>query len=290
MVTLIIGVLLVIAIIQIVRYKLELRHMAQFLMSRDRTKSATLKAQLQTHEMRKVVSAINNELANHKNEYEDLKRHQKEFQADLAHLSHDIRTPLTGARGYVQLLENEENIEKRTHYHKAVTRRLEDLNYMLDQLFIFTQVTDPEYSVEIEKIDANEIMSEALLSLYPQFKEKKIEPLVQLEERLDVVADKEALRRIILNLVTNVLRHGTGNFSIVQQKTAYVFANTVPDPSLIEVNRLFERFYKADPNRSGEGSGLGLAIVYQLAETMGASVAATLEDDVLSITLNLKEH
>lgn len=262
--------------------------MAQFLAERERGSSASCKIDLHTQGSKALAVAINDELADHQDERIAMQRSRSELQASLAHLSHDIRTPLTGARGYVQLMESEEDEEIRMRYHEAVVRRLDDLNDMLDQLFTFTQVNDVEYHLDVDKIDANEVLAEVLLALFPQFQEKGSEPVLLIEEENMVVADTEALTRIMQNLISNSLRHGSGALRVEQQGSCYVFSNRVDDPAAIDVDRLFERFYKSDSTRSGQGSGLGLAIVSQLSGAMGATVSAHLEGDTLSIKLCLK--
>lgn len=281
----VLGLALGAVIVQIVRYEKELRRMAQFLRDRSRTSNTTLKVQLSTRGSRDLAQAVNAELDDRRKERADSAQQQKELQAGLAHLSHDIRTPLTGARGYVQLIENEEDEATRSRYRLSVARRLDDLGHMLDQLFMFTQVVDPDYDLELDSVDANEVLSEALLSLYPQFQEQGIEPAISLEDEGAVLANKEALTRIMGNLITNALRHGAGEFTIVQKGNCYSFSNTVTDPQDIDTERLFERFYKGDQTRGAQGAGLGLAIVKQLVEAMGATANATLTDEVLCIEL-----
>ena len=63
------------------------------------------------------------------------------------------------------------------------------------------------------------------------------------------------------------------------------FSNPVPDPSAIDADRLFERFYQADASRATAGSGLGLSVAAKLAEAQGMGLSARLDGDVLTITL-----
>lgn len=282
----ILGLLLVVALVQIIRYEKELRRVAQFLRLRQRASNTSCKTQLHTRGFHDAMNAINEELSDRQDERIETARQQKELQMGLTHLSHDIRTPLTGARGYVQLMEIEEDAAKRAHYHAAVVRRLDDLKDMLDQLFLFTQVIDPEYVIVREQIDANRVLSDTLLSMYPLFAEVEVEPQLILEqEECVVLADEDALKRIFGNLTTNALRHGVGVFSVEQRGNTYTFSNEVADPSSIDVDRLFDRFYKADATRGGEGGGLGLAIVSQLAQSISAPLKAEVKGNALQITI-----
>ena len=110
-----------------------------------------------------------------------------------------------------------------------------------------------------------------------------------------VEADVEALSRIVENLVANALRHGSGPLSVraraagapggEKDGVAVDFSNPVPDPSAIEADRLFERFYQADASRATAGSGLGLSVAAKLAAAQGMDLSARLEGAELVVTL-----
>ena len=109
-----------------------------------------------------------------------------------------------------------------------------------------------------------------------------------LDDEAVVQADAEALARIFRNLTANALRHGAAAPVIEQRGGCVTFANLVADPAAIDIDRLFERFYQGGGARSSAGAGLGLAIVSQLAASMGATAAASLEGDVLRVTVELQ--
>ena len=106
-----------------------------------------------------------------------------------------------------------------------------------------------------------------------------------------VEADAEALARIAENLVVNALRHGSGSLAVTarlageKNLVTVEFSNPVADPSAIDADRLFERFYQADPSRSTAGSGLGLSVAAKLAEAQGMTLSAHLEGTKLVVTL-----
>lgn len=283
------AIVALVLLVQLLRYKKELRQMAQFLNERDKDSNSSVRVDVHSKSILCLAEAINTETDERRAErIADLVR-QHEMQVSLAHLSHDIRTPLTGARGYVQLLEDEADPQLRKHYLVSIERRLDDLNHLLNQLFMFTQVNDPEHQLEIETVDVNEVLSQALLAFYPQFQEKGFDVEVDFaSEESFVLADREALSRIMQNLVSNAFQHGSSFLRIEQKGTDFCFLNRVNDPASLEVDRLFERFYKSDSTRSGQGSGLGLAIVAQLIDSMGASVKAEMKEDVLRIDLSFR--
>ena len=110
---------------------------------------------------------------------------------------------------------------------------------------------------------------------------------------LVVLADRDALARILENLVTNAVRHGSGAPRVLvqltdQKETAVTVENPVASTANIDTARLFDRFYQADSARHAAGSGLGLAVSANLAHAMGMELTAHLSDAAarsLSITL-----
>ncbi|MCQ4881976.1 hypothetical protein NE624_17020, partial [Alistipes onderdonkii] len=112
-----------------------------------------------------LAEAVNAQLDAAQQERLDGQRRQQEFQRDLASLSHDIRTPLAGAQGYAQLLAAEEDEVLRARYLDVVSRRLDDVGGLLDQLYAYAQVQDPDHRLEREPVDASQVLVEALASL-----------------------------------------------------------------------------------------------------------------------------
>jgi signal transduction histidine kinase len=103
------------------------------------------------------------------------------------------------------------------------------------------------------------------------------------------LADKELTVRIIGNLIRNCLQHAEGGIEvkILTGKNAIIaFCNLVKNTSEIDANRLFDRFYTADKAR-GKTTGLGLSIVRILAEQMGGSTSASLQEGLLEIMVEL---
>lgn len=214
---------------------------------------------------------------------------EKQLKQDITSLAHDIRTPLTGAFGYVQLAQECGDCEKRQHYLRVVEKRLWELEDMLEELFLYTKVTGEDFQLSPEELQVLPLLSECLLSLYGKFQEAGMAPQVQFQEAgFRVIADEEALRRIFLNLITNALVHGTGPVSIRQEGNLLQFENPVSAGELPSPERLFDRFYKGDPARRKGSSGLGLFIVRELMRKMGGDAEAEMDGQRLRITLQFR--
>ena len=272
-------------------YLMEVRHLARLLRERDPESNERIAAGTMPG-MTELAAAINGELDRGADAHVRDMRHQQEFQRDLSALSHDIRTPLMGAKGYLQLAAGEGDSARRARQLEMAAARIDATTELLDQLFAYTKSTDPDLSLELAPIALKPLVEEVLLGQYPAFEARGWEPAVSFaDEGATVEANREALARIMQNLVTNALRHGAGAPKVACRDDGdtveLVISNPVCDPAAIDTSRLFDRFYQADATRGAAGSGLGLSVAANLAHAMGAKISAALSGDGLAITLAL---
>ena len=126
------------------RQERELRKLAQFLNRRDSASNARVTISVHSRGCSSLGQAINRQLDRHQGERIAAEEHASEMRQGLTYLSHDIRTPLAGAKGYAQLLEDEGDVTARRRYLEAIARRIDDASKLLDQLFAYAQVQDPD--------------------------------------------------------------------------------------------------------------------------------------------------
>lgn len=211
---------------------------------------------------------------------------QKQLKQNITALAHDIQTPLAGASGYVQLAGECRERGRQAYYLQAAEGRLKELGDMLEELFLFTKLSDADFEPDMRRMQVLPLLGDCLVGMYLQFEEKGISPEVRFDsEGFRVDADEEYLRRIFHNLIRNALLHGTGNLVITQQEKRLTFENAVSETSRPDTEQIFEQFYKADSARRKGSSGLGLFIVKELMEKMGGGVKAELEKEKLRIIL-----
>ncbi|MDY2778174.1 MAG: HAMP domain-containing sensor histidine kinase [Collinsella sp.] len=278
------------ALIAVATYATELHRVARFIDERSRGGSSPLTVGNRAPGIVELASAINDELDRNANARVEALRHQQEMQRDLAALSHDIRTPLMGAKGHLQLARDERDEAARERRVDTAIERIDATAALLDQLFSYTRASDPDLVIDLISVDPLPIVENVLLAHYPDFEERGWQPELEgTRKQHALMADPEALERIVENLVTNALRHGSGSPSIaVGEGGSITMTNPVADPEHIEVDRLFERFYRADGARGAGGTGLGLATAARLAEAQDLVLEARLEGDRLSFTLSSK--
>ena len=134
---------------------------------------------------------------------------RRRLQQDLAAFSHDVRTPLTGAQGYLQLYAVADGAAERDRCVTEASERLTAMRRMIDQLFDLTKVEGGRYALQLEPLFVDEVLAECLAGLYPAFAQKGWSPEVLLDEGVRGLADREALSRVFENLLANCLCHGT---------------------------------------------------------------------------------
>lgn len=208
----------------------------------------------------------------------------------IVSLSHDIRTPLTSLDGYLQLAmyETEEN-----KYISMAASRVKQLNKLVDELFLYTKLQNPDYEFELEPIELNKFIKNELFEFVHDFQDIDKEPMIKLSDQpLNILAHTHALERIIDNVVKNYFTHGRGNLVITHtinsDLVTVIFKNDLAPGIKIDSDNLLTKFYKTDRSRSEESSGLGLSIVNSLMRKMNGSVVALAEDDEFIIKLTFK--
>ena len=244
-------------------------------------------------------------LSDRLNDLLELRRKEKQYYQEketliadtYTNLSHDIRTPLTSLDGYFQLMEACENVEEQRRYLNIIHERIHSLNEMLEELFMFTKLKNESYRLELTSCCINRILKETVFSYYDDWVRREIQPDIQItEEQLYIDGNKQGLSRIIQNVIKNALVHGQKSICIQMRQqdscncrasddertsknriVHILVSNDVKNPDDIDVDKVFERFYKADEARSISSSGLGLSIAKELVERMGGSIEARLE-------------
>lgn len=284
---------LVAALIRLARRDRELARIAAELEAREPEGNARIALEARSPGLVALARAVNAELDRERDRRVRDLADRGAFQQDLASLSHDIRTPLAGAQGYLQLARRTDDEAARARYTEQAIRRLGSMRELVDGLFDYAKAADPGFAPELVPVALMPAVSDVLVSFYPQFTARGWEPRIDCaDEDARVLADAPSLARALANLVNNALRYGSGAPGISVRgrgpEIRVTMSNPVERPGDIDAARLFDRFYKSDAARTGEGSGLGLAIVARLVEAMGGTVSARVEGDELAIELALR--
>ncbi|HBF38885.1 MAG TPA: PAS domain-containing sensor histidine kinase [Firmicutes bacterium] len=204
----------------------------------------------------------------------------------VANVSHELKTPLTSIKGFIEtLLDGAVNQhETAMKFLTIIYQEAERLNNIIHDLLDLSKLESGRTELRKASIDLNDLLSEIILSVENRLHEKNLELKKDLQATI-IFGDEDLLREVILNLLDNAIKYTPENGSILigSHETSegvvfYIKDNGlgVPKESL---PRIFERFYRVDKGRSRAmgGTGLGLAIVKHIIERHGGKVSVVSE-------------
>ena len=220
----------------------------------------------------------------------------------MAGVSHDFRTPLTAADGYLQMVRDSlesmppdeagriHELTEIRDYLSIVTERLRYLKTLSDEFFEVTYL-DAKKDLPLEHVRFDIVLSEVMMAQYSWIEASGIEPKLSIpEEQLTVQADRHYLERILENLFSNVRKYAKSRIELSVRKNddsiIFRLGNDVDESFTIDVEHIFEPFYRAK-DRSGPGTGLGLYVVKELAAAMHFQIEGTTEGAFFEICLRM---
>lgn len=159
----------------------------------------------------------------------------------------------------------------------------------MDDFFELSVIDSNQYTPVMETVNICEVVCEEILANYLEFEKKGITPLFrQADDVIGVWADRKLLVRVVQNLISNGIKYSTGNmeFSVIQDdKVVLSISNSISHS--IDVEKIFDKFYRADASRNSDGMGLGLYICRKFIEEIEGNISAYSNDDMLSIKIEL---
>lgn len=214
-------------------------------------------------------------------------QYEKSRKQMLAGISHDLRTPLTSIKAYVEgLLDGIAGTEeKKQKYYKALQTRTADLEALIDNLSLFSRFDRGDCHYSMEMIQINVFIDDYLMENEMDYQGKHL--LLQksdwTEEPLWILGDRKQLKRVLGNLVDNAIKYSEKKETILvlslHKEGNYVYLemeDNGPGVPEEERDRIFETFYRGDKARQnpGNGSGLGLSVVREILKGHGAEIKA----------------
>lgn len=226
------------------------------------------------------------------------KQMEENVKLSIAGLSHDLRTPLTSVKGYVQLLHETSDETKRLHYIGIIEHSVERLITMTDYFYDLARIEANEKEMKLSSTSLPNIVEEIFLSYYEQIEERQIE--LQFSKQMEdhqIIADEFLLARVIQNIVQNILRYAKSkaliSYKIEGGYMILTIKNDIKRDSKVEVEKVFMRFYTEVTSRTNtETSGLGLYLSKKLVEKMNGTMDADVKGHwfILEIKLPGKEN
>ena len=200
----------------------------------------------------------------------------------VANVSHELRTPVAVIRANAETLlaGAKDDPVMGAKLIDAIHRNSERLARILADLLDLSRLDAGQYRMELAPVSLKSISEQSLTAIEPQAAARAVEVKVQIPDGLMVKGEAKALDQIFVNLIDNAVKYTKAG--------GHVWVEARPDGDRVRVEvrddgpgiadkhreRVFERFYRADPSRSREagGTGLGLSIVKHLVESMGGEV------------------
>ena len=213
------------------------------------------------------------------------KQNMKEM---VVNISHDLKTPLTVIKGYVEgLREGVANTpEKQDKYLSIIYSKAVEMNSLIDALSAYAKLDMDAISYKFMELDINEYLTEGLDEIRTDLEINNFEIYFHpsIEERVSVIADAVQFKRVINNLISNSKKYSAkgrkGRIDIRVELMSEFVQISVEDNGIgipKEARaKVFERLYRVDESRNSKigGSGLGLAIVKKIIEDHGGKVWA----------------
>lgn len=236
----------------------------------------------------------------------DLVKEQQRLKNVMAGISHDFRTPLTAARGYLQLLDKKGAIgTDERKYYNIIIEKMDYLAMLSDAFFSVSKIEAGGEDIELHRVNITNLLTESLLGQYPWIEENGIRLTADIPEQdIYVMSNEDCLMRIFNNIFSNARKYAETSLSISLKqadpedknntsdknnkynKNNYIltFENDMELRDEIDSGRVLEAFYRGS-SRTSEGSGLGLYIVEQLAVRMNHRVEVEINKNIFKMIL-----
>lgn len=237
--------------------------------------------------VKKLAIFLNKELKEMRKQKLQYEYGNQELKRNITNVSHDLRTPLTAIKGYIELLKEESLTQNGRKYISVINRKTEELTELTEQLFDFAKILDTDMVLTKEKCYLNELLEEVLASYYPIFKEKDIVPEVLIcKEKVEKELNKASMIRVFENIFSNVVKYSNGNFKVeLKNDGEIIFSNKATSLDATTVQKIFDRYFSVE--NAKESTGIGLSIAKQLVELNGGSISADYVKNVLVIEVRL---
>ncbi len=235
------------------------------------------------------INSMSKELKNKFDHERDLEKAKYEL---IGGVSHDLRTPLTSIKGYLQLLKDKEyqTPEQLENFIEVAFNKTEMMENLIEDLFEYTRLAGQETKLEYQRLCLNDIVNQVVMDYGPLFKKENLELKAAIpDERYYVQINPDKYVRVIENLLGNALKYSLKPsevwvlLSSVDHGVKMTIQNNGQVIDAESLSHLFDRFYRIEKSRSKEtgGAGLGLAIAKSIVELHGGKIWAENKNETI---------
>ena len=232
------------------------------------------------NELRQIAASINRLAERASKDIEEMQRLERVRSEFIANVSHELRTPIFSVQGYLETLldgaMDDPNVSMQ-FLEKAYQNAMR-LNVLLNDLIDISRIESGELKFSFRYFDINELIHELVQTMQIRAEQRSVHVDLQLTSSAVVYGDKERLSQVLTNLIDNAIKYNVegGAVIITTSSTTKGITVSVRDTGIgipaEHLERIFERFYRVDKDRSRAvgGTGLGLAIVKHILEAHDA--------------------
>lgn len=259
---------------------------AQLVRRRDENTHHPVSLQLTGSALDDLVVHVNETIAASEAASARTRLHERDLRAIVADMTHDLRTPLTAIRGYQQSLAATSLTDDQRALLAVATRHADELAGLVERLFQYSYLLDSESVLDVRRFDLTALVTDVLLGAVDQLEAAGIDVRLADASPVTLCSDAERVTRIVSNLARNTVQYGTGTVKIGLDPTLdgvrLTWSNPAREAESIDAHRVFDRFYS-----TSAGTGLGLPIVARLADRLGGTATASLDDGWFTVVVTL---
>lgn len=241
--------------------------------------------------IKKLNSEISTYVTKKQNEIEELKKMEQFRREFLADVSHELKTPIFAAQGFIHTLIDGAKEDPKTldRFLNRAAKSIDGLDALVRDLVTLSQVEKGDLKMNLEEIDLKHITEEIFEQLENKAQSRKVTLKVKPKDlgKALVMADKQRITQVLTNLIDNGIKYGREQGKIIveiEEEKKYFHVSIEDDGPGIppeHLARIFERFYRVDKSRSRDtgGTGLGLAIVKHILNAHNSKITVTSKID-----------
>lgn len=237
---------------------------------------------------------------------DDKMRYDRDTKELIRNISHDLKTPLTTIKGYVEgILDGvADSPDKMDRYLKTVYNKANDMERLIGELTLYSKIDTNEIPYNFIKINVKAYFDDCAEEIRTELESRNfvLTYLNYVPDDVCLIADPEQLYRVINNIISNSIKYNNkarGVINIrVREEKEYIHLEIEDNGQGVspeEAGRIFERFYRTDASRNSRtgGSGIGLSIVKKIVEAHGGTIWAVSNKNVgltMHILLRKEAH
>ncbi len=217
----------------------------------------------------------------------------------IMYMAHDLKTPLTSIIGYLTLLTDEKEIPKdlQEKYINIALKKALRVEELTNQFFDITRYNLQSMPITKQNIDLVFLLEQLIEESYPMLQEKNLKCLLNTPKTIPFLGDGDKLARAFGNLLKNAISYSYESTNIQievkedENKIKIIFKNKGDKIPEYKLEKIFDKFYRADESRttSTGGSGLGLAITKQIIELHGGTIYAKNDNEFIEFYIELPD-